>query len=183
VANSTCYTAELTVTGQASPADSQLKSKTSTICHIHICILPPDDGLLIHLKHVQVWLLNKQKINSTLSRLSSINLLNVCKHPDQKHKYLESVHFYCCVWQLCNFLFNRLQYDKNAVKINDRKNVHEDINLSFYFKVGYFHTRYWCSIDKIFLYHQSTQIILCCMLYVLHYTFLLDDLITTVILR
>jgi hypothetical protein len=30
----------------------------------HIDILPPDDGLQISLKHVEVWKLNKVKINS-----------------------------------------------------------------------------------------------------------------------
>jgi hypothetical protein len=38
VANGKCYTSELTVTGPrwtAKPADSQLRSITSTICHIH----------------------------------------------------------------------------------------------------------------------------------------------------
>jgi hypothetical protein len=58
----------------------------------HIYIPPPDDGLLIHLKHVQVRLLNKQKINSTPSRLLFIHLLNVCKHPDKKHKYLNLIN-------------------------------------------------------------------------------------------
>jgi hypothetical protein len=47
VANDTRYTYELTVT------DSQLRSITSTIGHVYIFILPPDDGLLIRSKHVE----------------------------------------------------------------------------------------------------------------------------------
>jgi hypothetical protein len=44
--------------------------------------------------------------------------------------------------QLCNFSFNTLQYYENAVKINDRKYLHQDANLNFYFKISYFHTMY-----------------------------------------
>jgi hypothetical protein len=59
---SICYTSELTVIGPglAWPDDSQMHGITSTICHththtyIHIYILPPDDGLLMRPKHVEV---------------------------------------------------------------------------------------------------------------------------------
>jgi len=46
-------------------------------------------------------------------------------------------------------------------------------NLSFYFKVGYFHTRYWCSINRIFLYHQSTQFfVVCCICYITYFSYM-----------
>jgi hypothetical protein len=45
------------------PADSQLRHVTHTSCYIYT-LLPPDDGLLASLKHVEVLLLNKVKINS-----------------------------------------------------------------------------------------------------------------------
>jgi hypothetical protein len=50
----------------SSAADSRLRITIHTNCHIYT-LLPPDDGLLASPKHVELWLIDKLKINSTSS--------------------------------------------------------------------------------------------------------------------
>jgi hypothetical protein len=72
VANGTCYTSKLTVSRPgwngmsflSAQAWWQLTQKYNKYHLPHIYILPPDDGLLIHPKCIEVWYLIKLRINS-----------------------------------------------------------------------------------------------------------------------
>jgi hypothetical protein len=53
VTNGTCYTSEVTVSGPAARWQSPQKYNKYNLSHVYI--LPPDDGLLIRSKYVEVW--------------------------------------------------------------------------------------------------------------------------------
>jgi hypothetical protein len=71
--------------------DSQLKSTTHTICCIYIYSIPPDDGLQICLKHIEVYLQNKLRIDSA----SSWFLLHRCikMQGQQNIKFSKSISY------------------------------------------------------------------------------------------